>query len=853
MDHLLTPTPSVHQLTVVPYLCTEDVDDGPWLTYFHRKGFRAEDLLTAGFWDSRYGLLQNWLYFGPLKAFMGSNYSTKGFLRRSGAESFVIDTSKLKDFTWNWASRWTASPPETQNDIAHIAEKWLESWYCAYQSVQCGDEVGKTIKFSIAVLHEAFYNMLTNIRPKHSLGLLNIRLTANEHFMADFPWNRMLADGWCQRELELLKSLPSSILYYASLSDRPGPQVDHTACSAKRCVAYQIKTTRHAEDRCKCAMIVADGQHISSILLTGSFPIIRMDQNKRGKLPTLKIIPYQPGIQFVALSHVWSDGLGNPSANSLPLCQLKKLTTLLDQTCIDQSRKQACDDFDTSADIRRAFHKMLTKGDGATYLWLDTICCPQEFEFPVSHAKAISRMADVYSQAERVVVLDSYIESFPLTQKRFLRSPKIHKPIALERILRIRCSRWVQRMWTLQEGALAQKLWIRFRDGLFDFERLMHSIIQPTLHLRGEAPTELLSFHAHIRCIKPPEEFAQTTNMMNFLDRDAFLAFARRIERGVSTNDFTSLVNEASAMVSQALARGAEVEAGLTEETRYLQLFARVCKATQDRSLSVGTDEAICLAILLGLDAEEIARTPPAERMQKFWEIQPFYSRSLAHYSGERVKVHGFLWGPETLVDRPNAKDLVMGLSSYSDQPAQRGVFGGLDVSFPGGMILDPLSRALPPLWIFRDENLNRRFLIARQAVEMHLPWPPAIPDLPMKICLMVLGDTDIPHLVETSPTSPTTSNQDFPIHFTARIMILHDFIPGHNTVTLGPIVQVTAFDSKEDNLKAARRVLETSLSLLQDQGGGVNGLTSALTSIFEVDGTWLRGNHKWTVVGAAD
>lgn len=109
-------------------------------------------------------------------------------------------------------------------------------------------------------------------------------------------------------------------------------------------------------------------------------------------------------------------------------------------------------------------------------------------------------------------------------------------------------------MWTLQEGALAKKLWIHFRDGLLDFEDLMHSVIQPTLHVRGEAPEELLSFHAHMRCIKAPEEFAQTINMMNFVDRDAFLALARRIGSGLSTNNATSLLDEVSRVVSQARA-----------------------------------------------------------------------------------------------------------------------------------------------------------------------------------------------------------------------------------------------------------------------------------------------------------
>lgn len=35
-------------------------------------------------------------------------------------------------------------------------------------------------------------------------------------------------------------------------------------------------------------------------------------------------------VTFVAISHVWADGLGNPSANKLPQCQLSRLQGLVD-------------------------------------------------------------------------------------------------------------------------------------------------------------------------------------------------------------------------------------------------------------------------------------------------------------------------------------------------------------------------------------------------------------------------------------------------------------------------------------------------------------------------------------------
>ena len=39
------------------------------------------------------------------------------------------------------------------------------------------------------------------------------------------------------------------------------------------------------------------------------------------------------------------------------------------------------------------------------------------------------------------------------------------------------------------------------------------------------------------------------------------------------------------------------------------------------RSISVVTDVALCLATLLGLDAQETDQTPPEERAVKFWSF----------------------------------------------------------------------------------------------------------------------------------------------------------------------------------------------------------------------------------------
>jgi hypothetical protein len=63
---------------------------------------------------------------------------------------------------------------------------------------------------------------------------------------------------------------------------------------------------------------------MQSIISTGGIPLACVEINKQGEV-RLKVTRMTHGTPFVALSHVWSDGLGNPAANSLPQCQLLRL------------------------------------------------------------------------------------------------------------------------------------------------------------------------------------------------------------------------------------------------------------------------------------------------------------------------------------------------------------------------------------------------------------------------------------------------------------------------------------------------------------------------------------------------
>jgi hypothetical protein len=152
---------------------------------------------------------------------------------------------------------------------------------------------------------------------------------------------------------------------------------------------------------------------------------------------------------FVAVSHVWADGLGNPKANALPLCQFNRIIERIkwgDQGVSD--------------------HALL-------YFWMDTFCIPVGDKYETTRLKAIDHIAMIYASAGHVLVLDNILARFPypnlgpvnwddpiLTGVKSLsfvaaRNSDTYLQ-ASSTLSKILCSPWAGRSWTLQEAVLPE-------------------------------------------------------------------------------------------------------------------------------------------------------------------------------------------------------------------------------------------------------------------------------------------------------------------------------------------------------------------------------------------------------------
>ncbi|KAG7103635.1 hypothetical protein HYQ44_017723 [Verticillium longisporum] len=149
----------------------------------------------------------------------------------------------------------------------------------------------------------------------------------------------------------------------------------------------------------------------------------------------LSVREAETGSAFIAISHVWADGMGNPAANTLPLCRILEI-----QRLVNELPKRNRDNQDN------------------TPFWIDTLCVPRG---PRDLRRiALGQLRKPYEQAADVLVLDSYLRR-QISEGRT--TSELLAVIAL-------CP-WSHRLWTFQEGRIPRQpayVWFSFQDAVID-------------------------------------------------------------------------------------------------------------------------------------------------------------------------------------------------------------------------------------------------------------------------------------------------------------------------------------------------------------------------------------------------
>ncbi|KAK6071089.1 hypothetical protein SCUP515_08112 [Seiridium cupressi] len=259
-----------------------------------------------------------------------------------------------------------------------------------------------------------------------------------------YVFEGMKKKGWCKRAMQLLRGQLRSnatmlMSAYEAYFTSARMEEDHRDCTAEKC-KFNPKDDKNGSysghiGSCQgCESLGPAQETIMEILRQDGdiIPLIRFrTTHDRPDRPSLEVEPFDLNstkkLEFVTMSHVWSDGWGNEDKNELSTCRLKFI------------RRQ----------IERA-----TKTEEALF-WMDTLVVPvgPSVEQRLK-TKAIRQIFQVFDKSKYTIVLDNGLKA--------MNRGNPNNPA--EAAMRILSSVWMRRLWTLQEAYLSRQIIIPFEE-----------------------------------------------------------------------------------------------------------------------------------------------------------------------------------------------------------------------------------------------------------------------------------------------------------------------------------------------------------------------------------------------------
>lgn len=376
----------------------------------------------------------------------------------------------------------------------------------------------------------------------------------------------------------------------------------------------------------ECHMSGVNSSTVADIIRRGCIPLIKFQDCVNGTLqPTL--VESRSGLRYVALSHVWSGGLGNVNANSMFSCQLRQLRRLLQSI-----RENADDDLDRDRGSKkgagmkrdlRAVFRLKPLPQQPVLLWIDTLCVPVGSENEQVRQMAIAQMAQIYVEAQCVLVVDPELQRM---ECKNLPDEELFASLL--------CSAWNSRSWTFQEACMARVFYVQFSDG--------YSVVDEKWH-----------------------SFRNQLDKVTTSDATTSQAGAAVI------NMRQKLMSEVSqwfdTMPVMTKIRSHDTRTLMTNSEDW-QNFVRVWNGLRTRSTTKSDDLYGIIAIMVDLTAYEILKLDPRERMKAILRSQSTLPLSFLYQDCARVHdADGRLtWAPSQIAGEP--LDMNSGYMSLSGE-----------------------------------------------------------------------------------------------------------------------------------------------------------------------------------------
>lgn len=395
-------------------------------------------------------MLQSWLYFGLLESVLQKHVRVSYLVHADGAGRKYIFTQNLHACLQAWVFKIRLVDEEVKLETHHKALKsmaYVHSWverlnkWTNPDNAHFYEEVERaypnftqllaTILPSIVRLAEMIDSARINAKPHSTLLSLGLAWHHPQQ-VRESREDLLNKNGWCPFTISMLLAnlSESTVDWLAGLPTKASLDL-HSSCTRVDCVRNNIDQHHYK------------ASHDLS-LCEGGCPNVRPPiadvigilEKTEDSIPVLGIMDHWDGIHlsatcrsmtspddedYIAISHVWVDGLGSTTEIGIPGCQARRLL--------------------------RLGRKITQKADPR--IWIDSLCIPAAKNV---RKKAITLMADTYSNASTVLVIDKTI-----------RQQKSSNSIQ-ELYCTIFTSGWMQRLWTYQEACLAQTLVFELAD-----------------------------------------------------------------------------------------------------------------------------------------------------------------------------------------------------------------------------------------------------------------------------------------------------------------------------------------------------------------------------------------------------
>ena len=398
------------------------------------------------------GFVQHWLYVRLLEVALGKQIKSSFLTRRAKDQILYLDSRRI-----NFAlAAWIEDSKEMKasdkfkmiRTVRSCCTIVLEALF-EYLSINGGPTDGPGEPFKtydithFPELHKLLLDMAPAIIALTEAILQSLQLLGDETPIHIFPTYystiftsrnaRLQQRGWCPVIISRFQqTMPSSVLAYFDASQLENPAKGHGSCSDTTCRRNNVDTDtyqqQHSVEGCSCLKVSPVFQEVTTAIRKEQIPVISISNGEKLATSIARDTPY------VAISHVWADGLGSTTEQGIYWCQAKRLSSLASD----------------AAGLGTAF-------------WVDSLCIPEAREY---RKEAIAIMKSVYQNATKVVVVDRSICQQSAQQT------------VMSLIYIVAASSWMQRLWTYQEAYLASSILLAFSDRLVNLQELVQRALR---------------------------------------------------------------------------------------------------------------------------------------------------------------------------------------------------------------------------------------------------------------------------------------------------------------------------------------------------------------------------------------